>query len=112
MIAFASPSFLNLHNHGFVRVAAGAPSVRVADPAHNAACTLEMIQSASIQGASLVLLPELGLSGYAIDDLLQQSALLDAVEQAIADLCTATHDLKPIVFVGAPVRVGDRLFNA
>jgi NAD+ synthase (glutamine-hydrolysing) len=112
MIAYASPSFFNLHNHGFVRVAAGAPSVRVADPAHNAARTLEMIQTASLKGASLVLLPELGLSGYAIDDLLHQSALLEAVEQAVSDLCRATHDFKPIIFVGAPVRVGDRLYNA
>ncbi len=34
------------------------------------------------RGAALAVFPELGLSGYAIGDLLQQDTLLDAVEQA------------------------------
>lgn len=111
MTASASPSFFNIHTHGFVRVAAGAPAVRVADPTNNTTRTLEMVQEAAARGASLVLFPELGLSGYAIDDLLHQSALLDAVEDAVTSLCAATRDLKLVIFVGAPVRAGDRLYN-
>jgi predicted amidohydrolase len=34
-----------------------------------------------------LLTPELSLSGYAIDDLLLQEPLLDAVEAAIAQAC-------------------------
>lgn len=107
-----SASFFNLHTHGFVRVAAGTPALRVADPAFNAARTGDMARSAAHEGASLVLFPELGLSGYAIDDLLHQSALLDGVERAFADLAAATRDCAPLIFVGAPVRAGDRLYNA
>lgn len=112
MAASTSSSFFNLHTHGFVRVAVGVPALRVADPAFNVARTLEMVQEAAARDASLVLFPELGLSGYAIDDLLHQSALLDAVEYAVADLCAATRDLRLVIFVGAPVRAGDRLYNA
>nr|VFK42099.1 MAG: NAD+ synthase (glutamine-hydrolysing) [Candidatus Kentron sp. SD]VFK47981.1 MAG: NAD+ synthase (glutamine-hydrolysing) [Candidatus Kentron sp. SD]VFK80275.1 MAG: NAD+ synthase (glutamine-hydrolysing) [Candidatus Kentron sp. SD] len=106
------PAFFNLHTHGLIRVAVGVPTSRVADPPFNAARTREMVEDAAHQGASLVLFPELGLSGYAIDDLLHQSTLLDAVEQAVAGLCAATRDLKPLIFVGAPARAGDRLYNA
>ena len=56
--------------------------------------------------------PELGLSAYAIDDLLQQSALLEAVEKALADLLAKTRDLTILIFVGAPVRAEGRLYNA
>ncbi|MGG5821398.1 NAD(+) synthase [Falsiroseomonas sp. HW251] len=105
-------AFQNLHTHGFVRTAAGAPRLRVADPAFNAGETLALARQAAGQGASLVLFPELGLSAYAIDDLLHQSALLDAVEQAVATLLEASRDLAPVLFVGAPVRAGGRLYNA
>ena len=71
-----------------------------------------MLRTASAKKSSLLLFPELALSGYAIDDLLQQSALLDAVEAAVAEFCNASRELAPIVFIGAPVRAGGRLYNA
>ncbi|WP_372616786.1 NAD(+) synthase [Falsiroseomonas sp.] len=104
-------AFHNIHAHGFVRAAACAPRLRVADPAFNAGETLAMARRAAEAGASLVLFPELGLSAYAIDDLLQQSALLEAVEQAVAGLLDASRELAPVLFVGAPVRAGGRLYN-
>jgi len=105
-------AFHNLHSHGFVRVAAGAPRLRVADPVFNAGETLSMARRAAAEGASVVLFPELGLSAYAIDDLLQQSALLEAVEQAVETLLVASLELAPVLLVGAPVRAGGRLYNA
>ncbi len=104
-------AFFNLHTHGFVRVGVCAPRVRVADPDANTAETLAQARRAAEQGASLVLFPELGLSAYAIDDLLQQSALLEAVERGVATLLDASRDLAPVLFVGAPVRAGGRLYN-
>jgi NAD+ synthase (glutamine-hydrolysing) len=108
----APDPFFNLHSHGFVRVAAAAPLLRIGDPAFNVARTLDMLRLAAARGASLVLFPELGVSGYSIDDLLQQSALLDAVDAAVAELCRASRELAPLFFVGAPVRAGGRLYNA
>ena len=105
-------AFHSIHTHGLVRAAACAPRLRVADPAHNVGETIDMARRAADAGASIVLFPELGLSAYAIDDLLQQSALLEAVEAAVARLLEATRDIAPVVFVGAPVRAGGRLYNA
>ncbi|WP_270935805.1 NAD(+) synthase [Falsiroseomonas oryzae] len=104
-------AFHNLHAHGLVRAAAAAPRLRVADPAFNVAETIAMARRAAAEGASLVLFPELGLSAYAIDDLLQQSALLEAVEQAVLAVLDASRGIAPVLFIGAPVRAGGRLYN-
>ncbi len=103
--------FFSLHSHGFVRAAVACPRVRVADPAFNVARTIELARDAHAKGASLVLFPELGLSAYAIDDLLQQDALLDAVDKALATLIAASRDLHPLIVVGAPLRHRGRLYN-
>ena len=51
------------------------------------------------------------MSAYAIDDLLFQDALLDAVERAIAEIVEASRELFPVLVVGAPLRRDGRLFN-
>jgi NAD+ synthase (glutamine-hydrolysing) len=109
----ASPSdrFRNLYAHGFVRVAICAPVVAPAQPAANAEAILKFWRQADAEKAAILLTPELSLSGYAIDDLLQQTALLDAVEAAIARLRDESEKLFPVLVVGAPLRTGGMLFN-
>ncbi|TVQ55684.1 MAG: NAD(+) synthase, partial [Rhodobacteraceae bacterium] len=108
----APPGFLNLVRHGFVRVAVGAPFVRPADPAFNGGRLSAMARRAAEAGASLLLTPELGLSAYAIDDLLHQSALLDGAEAALGRLAAETAALPLALVVGAPLRVAGRVHNA
>jgi len=106
-----SHPFYSIHTHGLLRVAVAAPSVRVADPAFNVARTIEMARDANACGASLVLFPELGISSYAIDDLLHQRSLLDATQTAIAQLLEASEHLFPVICVGAPLVHNGRLYN-
>src|SRR5688500_5420823 len=73
-------AFHSLHRQGFVRVAACTPRIAVGDPAANAAETLAMMHDGESRNVDLMVFPELGLSAYAIDDLLLQDALLDSVE--------------------------------
>lgn len=103
--------FFNIHTHGLVRAAVAAPRVRLADPAHNVARTLEMAREAARRDASIVLFPELGLSAYSIDDLLQQEALLAAVETGVADVVAASVEIRALIIVGAPLRHAGRLYN-
>ena len=88
-----SNPFFNLYSHGFARVAVGVPECRVADPAFNAAQTIELAQQAAQGGAVLVAFPELGLSAYTCDDLFHQKALLDECEAALAQVVQATAEL-------------------
>jgi len=103
--------FNSLYSHGFVRIAAAVPNVRIADPAFNAQRTVELAGRASDQHAALVVFPELGLSGYAIDDLLHQQSLTDAVLEAIAAVVAASASLEPVIVVGAPLETERGLFN-
>jgi len=107
-----SADFHSLYSHDFLRVGAAVARVEVGDPVHNLAATLELARKADADKLGLVAFPELGLSAYAIDDLLFQDALLDAVDAAIGDLLAASHDLMPVLVVGAPVRCDGRLYNA
>ncbi|HYI58137.1 MAG TPA: NAD(+) synthase [Microlunatus sp.] len=104
-------SFSSLYAHGFARVAACTTDVYVADPARNAASVIDIAQKLSAEGVAVTVLPELTLTGYAVDDLLGQDALLDAVLAGLDDIVAASADLMPMIIVGAPVRHTERLFN-
>ncbi|APZ33516.1 NAD(+) synthase [Microbacterium aurum] len=103
--------FESLYRHGFARVAACTIPVAIADPARNADAVLAAAREAHQAGAAVALFPELCLTGYAIDDLVMQDAVLDAVLAALADLAAASADLRPLLVVGAPLRLGARLYN-
>jgi len=103
--------FRSLYAHGFVRLAAATPPAHVGDPVANAAEILALARRADAARAAVVVFPELSLSAYAIDDLLQQEALLGAVEGEIGRLVEASKDLFPVLIVGAPLRRRGRLYN-
>ena len=85
--------------------------MRIVEPAYNAERTLALARQASDEHAALVVFPELGLSGYSIDDLLHQDALLDGVVAAIGRIADESADLTPMLLVGAPLRCEHGLFN-
>lgn len=103
--------FHSIHRQGFVRVAVCTPQVAIGDPVSNATETLALAREGHARGVDLMLFPELGLSAYAIDDLLLQDALLDEVETQIARLLAASQALAPVLVVGAPLRRNGRLYN-
>lgn len=103
--------FSSLYAHGFVRVAAAVPRVRVADPRWNARRTLDLAHLAAEDGAALVVFPELGLSAYSNEDLFQQDALLEGVTDALARVVSGSSGLAPLIVVGMPLRVEQRMFN-
>jgi NAD+ synthase (glutamine-hydrolysing) len=103
--------FTNPYRHGFARIAAVTIPVGVADPATNAAAVLAEARACHDDGVAVALFPELSLSGYAIEDLVLQDPVLDAVVVAIEQIVAASVDLLPVLVVGAPLRHGNRLFN-
>ncbi|WDG17545.1 NAD(+) synthase [Microbacterium sp. Clip185] len=103
--------FTNPYRHGFARVAAVTIPVSVADPATNAEAVLAEARACHDDGVAVALFPELSLSGYAIEDLVLQDPLLDAVVAAIEQLVAASVDLRPVLVVGAPLVHGNRLYN-
>ncbi len=103
--------FYSSYAHGFARVAACTLPVAAANPARNADEIIEQARACSEEGVALASFPELCLTGYSIDDLFLQDALLDATEEALARIVEASADLLPVIVVGAPLLKGSRVFN-
>ena len=103
--------FLSAYDQGFARVAAVTLPVVPVDPAANAAAIIEQARALAEDGVCLAAFPELCLTGYAIDDLLLSDVLLSDVLAAIETLRAASAGLLPALVVGAPLRLGDRLYN-
>jgi NAD+ synthase (glutamine-hydrolysing) len=106
-----APSFFSIHRHGFVRVGAGTPLASVGDVGANADAILDLARRADEAGVDLLVLPELCLSSYAIDDLHLQDALLDRVEAELSRIIEASEGLAPVLLIGAPLRRSGRLYN-
>jgi NAD+ synthase (glutamine-hydrolysing) len=105
------PPFRSLYSHGFVRVASAVPHVKVADPAFNAERTIVLARQAAEQHAALVIFPELGISAYAIDDLLHQRALQAGVQEGLERIVAESAALATMIVVGAPLPFEGGLFN-
>jgi NAD+ synthase (glutamine-hydrolysing) len=103
--------FRSLYAQGFARVAACTGVTALADPARNAAAVLDMARDCAAQGVALAVFPELGLSGYSIEDLLLQDVLLDAVVAGIATILAGSADFGTVLAVGAPLRHAGRIYN-
>jgi NAD+ synthase (glutamine-hydrolysing) len=103
--------FESIYRHGFVRIAVCIPPVRLGSPATNAAATIRMAGRADEAHAAVVAFPELGLSGYSNEDLFHQDALLDATVDAVGRVMEASRALSPLLIVGAPLIVEQKLFN-
>jgi NAD+ synthase (glutamine-hydrolysing) len=103
--------FQSVYAQGYLRCAASSHVVVPADPAANLSAALEVARQADERGAGLLVLPELGLTGYAIDDLLHQQTVLDAAERALDCFRAETKTLLPVCLVGVPLRWRGRLFN-
>ncbi len=104
-------SFFSPYRHQFIRLGACVPQVAVAEPRRNAAAVEALLAAGDRARVGLMVFPELCLSAYAIDDLLFQDAVLDAVESEIDRLINASKELFPIFVLGAPLRVHGHLYN-
>src|SRR4051794_20944170 len=104
-------SFPSISAPGFVRVASCTGPIAMAAPPANAEVILRHARACADEGVAVALFPELNLTGYSIEDLLLQDAVLDDVEAAIATVVEQSADLLPVLAFGAPLRHRNRIYN-
>ena len=97
--------------YGFVKTAAATPKIRVADCEYNANQIISCVKEAYENGASLLVFPELCVTGYTCYDLFLQSTLLKAAEKAVLKIKNETKDLDIVFVVGVPIAVKQSLYN-
>jgi NAD+ synthase (glutamine-hydrolysing) len=106
-----SMDFYSAYRQGFARVAACTHRTALGEPAANAESVVQLARACHDDGVALAVFPELTISGYSLEDILLQDALLDAVEHALLDVVAASTDLLPLLVVGAPLRHQHRIYN-
>ncbi|MBD5525603.1 MAG: NAD(+) synthase [Lachnospiraceae bacterium] len=97
--------------HGFIKVAAMTPKIRVADPEYNAKEVCKGIEEACTNGAKIIVFPELCLTGYTCGDLFLQELLLTQAKEALNIAAEATEGSDALVFVGLPLEKDGKLYN-
>lgn len=96
---------------GFLRVCCATPEIKVADCEYNKKNIVELIKKAEKKDASIIIFPELCITGYTCGDLFLQKALLDAAKQSLIDICKSTSKLDIISVIGFPLSYKASLYN-
>lgn len=97
--------------HGFIKVAAATPDIRVADVDYNKEQIIKQMDEAAKAGAKIIVFPELCITGYTCSDLFLQDILLNGAKKALVEIAKQTKELDALVFVGVPLAVGGELYN-
>ena len=97
--------------HGFIKVAAATPDIRVADVDYNKGQIINQMDEAAEAGAKIIVFPELCITGYTCSDLFLQDILLNSAKKALVEIAEHTKNLDALVFVGVPIAVGGELYN-
>jgi NAD+ synthase (glutamine-hydrolysing) len=101
----------DFRQHGFIRIATATPALSLADPTANAKAMVALLEAAREQGTSVVLFPELAITGYSCEDLFHTDMLLAASRDALVHMARACTGIT--VIVGTPWTLADgRLINA
>jgi NAD+ synthase (glutamine-hydrolysing) len=95
----------------FFRVATIKPAVAIGNPRANAERITELYDLANDQQASLVVSPEMSLTGYSLGDTVRRYELLDDAQTELLKIAQHTNGRNALILVGLPLRIGNRLYN-
>lgn len=98
-------------NNGFLRVATVSPDLIVANCSQNAQKIISSIKTASKDGASLIVLPQLCITGSTCGDLFFQSSLQSNALDALNQIAEQTSGVSALIFVGLPFAYKNSLYN-
>ncbi|CCZ95451.1 nAD+ synthase [Corallococcus sp. CAG:1435] len=107
-----TPTVVETHYLGLVKIACVSPQVRVADCVYNAEKIVEGVNKAVKDGAKIVLFPELSITAYTCGDLFFQRTLRQSAIDGLRIVCQKTAKTDAVVVVGLPlVNNTGKLFN-
>lgn len=102
----------SVRNFGFIRVGVAVPRVRVGEPEANALIISSLLEEAETLGISLLVFPELSLTGYTCGDLFHSQTLLEGTLTALEILCETTRfRYRGVAVVGLPFLAGGSLYD-
>jgi NAD+ synthase (glutamine-hydrolysing) len=108
---FITGKSYKMNNYGLIRTAAAVPVVKVADTRHNTGEICRMMEEAYAAKASLVVFPELCITGATCGDLYRQTMLAKGAEEGVKEILAASAGKQTAIVVGAPIPYGSHLYN-
>jgi len=97
--------------YGYYRVAAAVNHTTVANPQKNAEEIVALIKEAHRKEVSVVVFPELTLTGYTASDLFGNQTLLDAQDEALKYILKNMASIDTVAVIGIALLEADRLYN-
>ncbi|MBR1578074.1 MAG: NAD(+) synthase [Bacteroidales bacterium] len=100
-----------MNQYGLLRVAAAMPRVHLADPAANAREIIQLTKDLEARHPTVIVFPELCVTGYTCADLFGQNRLLEDAETAVARIVSQCASVDAMIVIGTPLRHAGRLYN-
>ena len=97
--------------YGYYRVASAINKTTIANPQKNAKEIISLLNQAHTQEVSVIVFPELTLSGYSASDLLLNPTLLQAQYRALEAILHASSDIDTVAIIGMATEFQNRLYN-
>lgn len=97
--------------HGYIRVAAATPDVKVADPQFNRENIVRLIREGIERNTKIMVFPELCLTAYTCADLFGQDALLAKAKEELKVILKETEGSDLLAFIGLPWERDGKLYN-
>lgn len=97
---------------GFLRAACATPKIKVADPDYNTTEIIKLMKRAQEEEVSLLVLPELCITGYTCNDLFYLKKLQVKALESLEKIKEESSDIKQfLTFVGLPFVHCGKLYN-
>ena len=97
--------------YGFIKAACVSPRMKVADCVFNAQEIVTEAERCAKNGASVIVFPELSITGYTCGDLFFQQSLLQTAQNQLCEIIKKTSALNALIFVGLPFARTEGIYN-
>ena len=97
--------------HGFHRVASAVNKTVVGNPQKNSLEILELLREASQKDVSVIVFPELTLTGYTASDLFLNQTLLQSQENCLKLILLKSEKIATVAIIGFALLLNNRLYN-
>ena len=109
--ALANATFIRSEYVWILRVAAAVNKTIVGNPAKNAEEVISLIKEAHPKEVSVIVFPELTLTGYTASDLLLNQTLITSQNESLAYILKNIENINTIAIIGIALFEADRLYN-
>ena len=100
-----------IKNHGYLRVAAVTPNVVLGNEKESVSGVLKAIEELNNEGVSLIVFPELSVTGYTLSDLFYQDTILKNAEKSLLEIVDFTKNYETLIFLGCPLLNCGKIYN-